>query len=241
MDTRITYELADGVATITMDDGKVNAMSVPMLEEIDAAFRRAEADRAAVLLSGRAGIFSAGFDLKVFMGGGAGEIVAQLRAGAELAYRILGFPRPVVTACTGHAYPMGAFLMLSADLRYGIDGPYRIGMNEVAIGLTPPRFAIEIARQRLTAVAFNRLPVTGELIDPRAAAAAGFLDHVVAEPELRAVAGEAVRRLAGLDPRAHAATKRQVRARALEALRAAIDEELTPAFGEMIVRMRDGG
>jgi enoyl-CoA hydratase len=240
MDTRTTYELADGVATITMDDGKVNAMSTPMLQEIDAAFRRAEADRAAVLLIGRPGIFSAGFDLKVFMSGSAADILAQLRAGAELAARILGFPRPVVTACTGHAYPMGAFLMLAADLRYGAEGPYRIGMNEVAIGLTPPRFAIEIARQRLTAVAFNRLPVTGELIGPTEAAAAGFLDHVVAASELRAVAGEAARRLAGLDPRSHAATKRQVRAHAVQALRAAIDDELTLANAEAIVRMRDG-
>lgn len=240
MDTRTTYALADGVATITMDDGKVNAMSVAMLEEVDAAFRRAEADRAAVLLVGRPGIFSAGFDLKVFMSGGAAEIHAQLRAGAELAYRILGFPRPVVTACTGHAYPMGAFLMLAADLRYGIDGPYRIGMNEVAIGITPPRFAVEIARQRLTAVAFNRIPVLGELVTPAEAVAAGFLDHLVAESELHAAAGAAVRRLAGLDPRALAVTKRQVREQALRALRTAIDEELTPAFGEAVVRLRDG-
>ncbi len=241
MSERTTYELRDGVATIGMDDGKVNVMSTAMLRDLDAALTRAEADRAVVLLVGRQGMFSAGFDLKVFMSGTAEDINTMLRAGAELAGRVLGFPFPVVTACTGHAYPMGAFLMLSADVRFGAEGPYRIGMNEVAIGLTLPRFAIEIARHRLTAAAFNRLVVTGEMVAPAEAAAAGFLDHVVPEPELHGFARAAAVSLAKLNMRSHAATKLRVRERVLADLRAAIEDELTLDNARALVRLRDGG
>jgi enoyl-CoA hydratase len=219
---RTTYALEERVATITMDDGKVNAMSTGMLGELQAAFERARADRAAVLLVGKPGLFSAGFDVKVFASGDLPAVMAMLRAGAELIEQILSFPFPVVTACTGHAYPMGAFLMLSADVRFGADGPYRIGMNEVAIRIVPPRFAIEIARQRLTPAAFNRLIVTGEMLSPTDAVTAGFLDFVVPASELLQKARETARALSALDMESHATTKLRVREQALGALRAAI-------------------
>jgi enoyl-CoA hydratase len=219
---RTTYSLEERVATITMNDGKVNVMSTAMLRDLHAALDRAQADEAAVLLVGKPGIFSAGFDVKVFASGNLPDIMAMLRAGADLVARILSFPFPVVTACTGHAYPMGAFLMLAADVRFGADGPYRIGMNEVAIRIVPPRFAVEIARQRLTPPAFHRLIVTGEMLAPREAAAAGFLDHVVAEAELLPKARETVRGLSRLDMTSHGTTKLRVREQALKALREAI-------------------
>ena len=222
MSERATYQLDDRVATITIDDGKVNVMSTAMLRDIAGAFERAQADRAAVLLAGRPGIFSAGFDVKVFASGNVADVKTMLRAGADLIERILSFPFPVVTACTGHAYPMGAFLMLAADVRFGADGPYRIGMNEVAIRIVPPRFAIETARLRLTPAAFQRLIVTGEMLAPVDAAAAGFLDHVVPPDALLPAAREAAHALSKLDMASHATTKLLVREQALHALRAAI-------------------
>src|ERR1700730_12827466 len=148
MSNPATYELDGRIATIRMDDGKVNAFSVPMLRAIHAAFDRAERDRAVLVLTGREGCFSAGFDLNVFARGGE-EILEMLTLGATLAERILSFPTPVVGACTGHALPAGAFLLLSSDCRVVVEGPFRIGLNEVRIGMTVPWFAIEIARQRL--------------------------------------------------------------------------------------------
>jgi enoyl-CoA hydratase len=228
MTERATYQLEERVATITMDDGKVNAMSTAMLGELAAAFERARSDRAAVLLTGKAGVFSAGFDLKVFASGNAADVTTMLRAGAELTERILSFPFPVVTACTGHAYPMGAFLMLAADVRFGADGPYRIGMNEVAIRIVPPRFAIELARLRLTPAAFNRVIVTGEMLSPTDAAAAGFLDHVLPAAELLPAARAAVHALSQLDMASHGTTKLRVREQALKALREAIAKDFAP-------------
>src|SRR5258705_6292844 len=112
------------------------------------AFDRAKADRAAVVLSGRAGVFSAGFDLRVLRAGGA-DATAMVRTGFELAERLLAFPTPVVVACTGHALAMGAFLLLAGDYRLGTPGAYKIGVTEVALGITMPFFGIEICPQRL--------------------------------------------------------------------------------------------
>ena len=220
----VSYELSDGVATLTMDDGKVNAMSIPMLDALHDGFDRAEADAGVVLLTGRESIFSAGFDLTVFSQGRA-PTLKMLRLGATLAERILSFPFPVVTACNGHAYPMGAFLMLSADRRLGAEGAFRIGMNEVAIGMTLPHFAIEIARQRLTPVYFHRT-VTGDMYGPHEAVAAGFLDEVVPAEDLAAKSREAARSLSAIDHGAHRETKLRVRDVCLKALRASIESEL---------------
>ena len=222
--TLVSYQLEGSIATITMDDGKVNALSLQMLGELDAALDRATADRAVVVLTGRDGIFSAGFDLTVLRAGGS-DASAMLRAGFELAERILSFPTPVLIACTGHAIAMGVFLLLSGDYRVGAAGPYKITANEVAIGLTMPRAAVEICRQRLAPAHFNRAVILAEIFSPDEAVAAGFLDRVVPAPELQDVAASAAGLLAKLDSDAHAASKVRARDNSLHALRAAIEAD----------------
>ena len=221
-----TYELEGRVATIAMDDGKVNALSIEMLKEVHAALDQAERDEAVVVLTGREKFFSAGFDLKVFSER-PGEIVEMLTLGARLSERILSFPTPVLVACSGHAIAAGTFAALAADLRIGVDGPFKLGLNEVKIGLTVPLYVVELARQRLTPRDFNRSLVTAAMYSPSEAVAAGFLDRVVATEELREASLAAAEELAGLDMAAHAATKLRVRDGALKALREAIDTELS--------------
>lgn len=221
------YELDGQIATITMDDGKVNAFSIPMLKAIHEAFDRAERDGTVVVLTGRENYFSAGFDLKVFASGEVDQVVEMLKLGATLAERILAFPTPVLAACNGHAVAAGSFLLLAADLRIGVDGPFRIGLNEVQIGLTVPWFAIELARQRLQPAAFSRAVVNAAMYGPNDAATVGFLDRVVGAEELRAEGLEAATELAGLNLAAHAATKLRARASALSAVRSAIETELS--------------
>lgn len=227
MSQLVTYEPAGPIARITMDDGKVNVMSPDMLGALHEAFDRAEADGAIVVLTGREGIFSAGFDLKILRHGGADEHHTMLRRGAELALRVLSFPTPVVSACNGHALPMGAFLMLASDVRIGADGPFLIGLNEVAIGLTVPQFAIELARQRLTPAYYSRSLMTGQRFAPQEAVHAGYLDRVVAPGQLLQEAEAAALALAGIHLPSHAATKKKARKEAIAAIRAAIDLELT--------------
>ena len=162
----VTYELNDRIATIVMDDGKVNAFSIPMLKAVHAALDRAERDGAIVILTGREGYFSAGFDLKVFAGGDVEQVIEMLTLGATLAERILGFATPVITACSGHTVAAGAFMALAADMRIGTDGPFKVGLNEVKIGLTVPWFVIELARQRLNPAHFNRAVVSATMYGP---------------------------------------------------------------------------
>jgi enoyl-CoA hydratase len=220
-----TYELSDGIATIAMDDGRVNALSIEMLKAVLAAFDRAEDDEAVVVLTGREGCFSAGFDLEVFSER-QGEIVEMLTLGARLSERILSFPSPVLVAAGGHAIAAGTFPALSADLRIGVEGPYKLGLNEVRIGLTVPLYVVELARQRLSPAEFNRALVNATMYTPAEAVAAGLLDRIVAPGHLEEATREAAVELASLDRAAHTATKLRVRERALEALRAAIDAEL---------------
>jgi enoyl-CoA hydratase len=224
MTALVSYGLDDGIATATMDDGKVNVMSMQMLGEINAALDQAEADSAVVVLAGLKGVFSAGFDLPVLRAGGS-QAVSMVRAGFELAERVLAFPLPVVMACTGHAVAMGAFLLLAGDYRLGASGSYKLTANEVAIGLTMPRAAVEVLRQRLTPSHFNRAVTLAEPFLPANAVEAGFLDQVVEPDELHQAARDIAVKLTKLDLDAHKESKLRARRQALEALRAGIDAD----------------
>ena len=221
MTTPVTYQLNDSVATITMDDGKVNVMSVAMLSALNDALDIAAADRAVVVMTGRPGVFSGGFDLNVLRAGGS-DGQKMVRMGFELAHRMLSFPTPIVVACNGHAIAMGVFLVLAADYRIGADGPFKIGANEVAIGITMPHFGIEICRQRLAPAHFNRAVTFSEMFSPADAVPAGFLDRVVPAADLHNEAQKIAASLTKLNMTVHAASKLRARDQALKAIRTAI-------------------
>jgi enoyl-CoA hydratase len=224
MTTLVSYELKDSVATLTMDDGKVNVMSIAMSSALNAALDRAASDRAIVVLTGRPGVFSAGFDLNALTAGGpdAQKMVAM---GFELAYRMLSFPTPIVVACSGHAIAMGVFLVLAADYRLGADGSFRIGANEVAIGIAMPHFGVEICRQRLAPAHFNRAVIFSEMYSPADAVPAGFIDRVVPAAELLNEAQKFAASLTKLNMAAHAASKLRLRDQTLKAIRSAIEAD----------------
>lgn len=222
MSSSVSYQLLDGVAAIVMDDGKANALSSQMLASVVEALDQSVTDRAPVVLTGRAGRFSGGFDLKVLTAGGP-DAARMLEDGFELALRLLEHPAPVVIASNGHTVAMGVFLLLSGDYRIGVDGPFRIVANEVAIGMTMPWAAIEICRQRLTPSHFNRVVNLAEAYTPAEAVAAGLLDQVVEVEDLMPTATGVAKRLAELDRPAHAATKLRSRHAALTAIRAGLE------------------
>ena len=226
MDDTVRYEAEGGVATITLDDGKVNALGPPVWVDLNAALDRAEKDEVAVVvIKGRPGVWSAGFDLGVLRGGDVEAALGMLRGGFATAARLLEFAAPVVAVCTGHAVAMGTFLLLAADARIGVDGPYRLTANEVAIGLTMPEAAIHLLRSRLTPSHFVQAAHLAAPFSPPEAVAAGFLDRVVPEADLAATVASEVARLSQLDRRAHTATKRRARRDLIAAVRSAVDEE----------------
>jgi len=219
-----SYELQDGIGIIAMDDGKANALSPAMQAEINAGLDAAERDRAVAMLCGRPGLFCGGFDLGVLRAGGP-DATAMVRGGFELAERLLSYPQPVVIACTGHAIAMGLFVLLSGDYRLGAAGPFKLVANEVAIGMTMPRAAIEITQQRVAPTHVSRVLVNAEVFDPDGALVAGLIDRVVPADDVIDEALAVARGLAALDMTAHAATKRRTREATLTALRAAIENE----------------
>ncbi len=223
--TSITqYSLADGVATIKLDDGKANAMSVTMIAAIVAALTRAENDKAIVVIEGRPGMFSGGFDLGAFKRDPR-ELFSMLKGGAQLAERLLAFPYPVVVHCSGHAIAMGAFILLSADVRIGSMSSAKIQANEVQIGLTLPLFAIELCRQRLHPAHFNLAAITAQPYDQVQGVNAGFLDEVVAPELFEATLKRRLDHLRSLNLEAFAATKLRLRKNSLMMLRSAIEAD----------------
>ena len=221
MSELITYHLDDGIATLTLSNGKVNAISPDVVAAFNAALDRAAEDRAVVIITGQPGILSGGYDLKV-MTASPQAAVALVTAGSTLARRMLSHPFPIIVACPGHAVAKGAFLLLSADYRIGVEGPFSIGLNEVQIGMTMHHAGIELARDRLSLAAFQRSVINAEMFDPASAVNAGFLDKVVPAEQLAETALTAARQLKKLNMSAHKHTKLKVRKALLELLDDAI-------------------
>ena len=225
MSDAVVYELQGSVAVFRVDDGKANAFSFALIDALHAALDRAEKEAKAVAWIGRAERFSGGFDLGVMRSGDIAAVGKLVAAGGRLALRLYEAPLPIVLGCTGHALAMGAVALLAADLRVGPLGDFKIGLNEVAIGLTLPTFATELARERLSPRHLQRAAVLAEVYDGPGAVEAGFLDLVAPADKVEGVAIEAATRLAELNLGAHHATKRRVRKAVLAVVRKSLDED----------------
>lgn len=225
----VKYSLQGHVATIGIDDGKRNALSPQVLREIYQALDQAESDRATVIITGRESVFSAGFDLKVMSRGGV-DALRMLRSGYALTARVMSYPYPVIAACNGHSLAMGVFLMLSADYVLGSRGDFKIAANEVAIGLTMPRVAAAVLRNRLTPAAYQRAVSLSEYFDVESALGAGFFDKLVDPDDLISQAEACADTFKGLDVQAHAASKRRIRAALIRKIRFSIPLDLLDAM-----------
>ncbi|NQD94217.1 crotonase/enoyl-CoA hydratase family protein [Pseudomonas sp. CrR25] len=224
MSDLISYQLDDGIATLTLSNGKVNAISPDVIAAFNAALDRAEQDKAIVVITGQPGILSGGYDLKV-MTSGPQHAVNLVAAGSTLARRMLAHPFPIIIACSGHAVAKGAFILLSADYRIGVEGPFSIGLNEVQIGMTMHHVGIELARDRLRKSAFHRSVINGEMFDPQGAVDAGFLDRVVPAEQLLTTAQAVAQQMKKINMTAHKNTKLKVRQALLETLDQAIERD----------------
>ncbi|MGI9233249.1 MAG: crotonase/enoyl-CoA hydratase family protein [Woeseiaceae bacterium] len=224
----VQYNQRDQVAIISIDDGKRNALSPQVLRGLYQALDRAESDRAIVILTGRESVFSAGFDLHVMKRGGINAL-RMLRSGYGLTARVMAYPYPVIAACNGHVMAMGVFLMLSADYVIGSRGDFKIAANEVAIGLTMPRVASAMLRHRLNPAAFQRAVTLSDYFDVDSALRAGFFDELVDPLGVVSRAETCAEEFKKLDLRAHAASKRRIRAALIRRIRFGIPLDLLDA------------
>jgi enoyl-CoA hydratase len=226
----VTYELVDNVAAITFDDGKANVFGHDALLALGEALDRANDDGAgAVMIAGRPGRFSAGFDLAT-MTSSTEAMRALVCAGGRFISRLLVEPVPVVAGCTGHALAAGALVLLACDHRVGAEGDWKIGLNEVAIGMPLPNWAVELARYRMPPSQFDRV-VLGEVGGPDQARASGFLDVVVEPDRLLDEAMGAATRFAKLRHGAVDGTKRRARGDVARRMLAGMDEDMASLSG----------
>ena len=225
MNELVQYTSADKYAIITLSNGKVNAISHEVIDSLNSLLDKAEQEKKIIILTGQPGMFSAGYDLKSMTTSpeAALELVTK---GSKLSHRMLSFPFPIIAACTGHAIAKGAFLLLSTDYRLGTEGAFKIGLNEVMIGMTMHNAGIEIAKGRLAPVYFERSVNNSEIYNPKDAVTAGFLDKIVPESHLLPTAIKIAEMFASLNPKAHAATKLKVRQNYLASLEEAIKQDL---------------
>lgn len=210
MSEPLTYSLEDSLAIVRMDDGKANALSVAMIDALLGALDRAEREAKAIVLAGRDERFCAGFDLRVMMSGPE-HATALLTRGSELLMRLYEAKLPLVVACTGHALAGGALVVLTGDVRIAAQGAFKIGLNEVSIGLPVPVLAMELARDRLTKSELHRATLLAQIYAPDDALRAGYLDEVVPADQLLARAKAEAARLGALPASAYRATKARLR------------------------------
>ncbi len=223
-DQILKYELRENVAVLTMDDGRANALGHPMIDAIGAALDRAEREARAVLLLGRENRFCAGFDLKV-MASGREHVTPLVTAGAHLLLKLYTHPLPIVIGCTGHALAAGGLLLLSADLRIGAEGDFKIGLPEVAIHMTLPIFGIELARDRLARNHFTTAVTQARVYNPIEAVQVGYLDQTAPSGTLAEVAFARASELAGLPQPAFRNTKLKERAATVKLIRDTLDDD----------------
>lgn len=215
------YQLNGDVAVLTFDDGKANAIGNAFMDAMIDGLSRAQQEAAAVVITGRAGLLSGGFDLKEIEKG-AEAVKAMMKKGSNMFYRLFSHPQPLIIACTGHAIAAGAFLLLTADNRIGAAGDFKIGLNETAIGSTFPVFGIQFARTRLTPAYLTRSFVQSESFSPEEAMAAGFLDEVQPPESVMETAMDLAQRLGKLPAKAYAQNKLDIRKPAIDAIRASL-------------------
>lgn len=223
-------EIREGIAIARLDDGKANVISPGSIAGLEAHLDRAEKEAGAVLIAGRAGMLSAGFDLAI-MRSGPEDVYRLVSSGAQLFLRMLELRKPVVVAATGHAIAAGAILLLAADARIGAEGNFKIGLNEVGAGMTLPAFAIALARRRLSKRHFVRATTQAELYAPAAAVDAGFLDRVTSPDDLFDTAFAEARRLAALPQPSFGATKSKVHGAFAAKLRDTLAGDLKAMMG----------
>jgi len=221
----VTSEIQDGICVLRIDHGKPNSISQAVADELMSALDEAEKSADAIVLFGRAGMFSGGFDLPT-MTRGAAAARGMLKSGAMLLMSIFNHPKPVVIGCGGHAIAMGAFITMAGDERIGAEGSFKIGMNETAIGMTLPTFGVELARTRLSKRHFDRAVVHSTIYDPVGAVEVGILDRLVSPDRLEAECLEAAARLATLKQPAFRNNKRLSHAETVDLILSTLDENL---------------
>lgn len=219
----IEIEIRDGVGTVRMNHGAVNAIDLDyarLLSETLAGMRNRE-DLRALILTGTGGAFSAGLDLRLVPHYGAAQQRELVDTLNQLFGSLYDFPVPTIAAVNGHAIAGGMVLALACDYRLCVLGKAVLGLTEVRVGVPYPVSAIEIARRELPPNAARNLVLLGRTIDPATALAQGVVDETVPHEELLDRASAVADELRDIPLSVYQRVKRQLRRGALTRIGAA--------------------
>lgn len=221
--TDMEYEKQDNIVTISFDDGKANIVSHDFLESLEQSLDRCESESVgAIVLRGREGMFSAGFDLKEFAKGPEAGAALALR-GFRILLRLHSFPIPLIAAATGHTVAMGAFIVMACDLRIATKGPFKITLPETQISMDLPPVLLSLTASRIAKSHMTRAALLSEVFSPDDAVIAGFFDDCVDPEQLDAHCHTLASRLAELPREQFAKNKLDIRAETLNAMRTDIE------------------
>lgn len=215
-----SLERHENLGLLKIDSGKVNVFSHELIQELQNYFDELLGDDGvkAIILTGKEGIFSAGYDLKV-MNAGVSEAMALVKAGGQLLTRLYLLEKPLIIASGGHCMAMGAITLFTGDIRIGAEGPYKIGLNESSIGMPLPKLAVALGKSRIPSTMQTRAMAIGEVFDPQGANVAGYYDLVVPADELIKTAFTYATQIGGgVDLKAFAENKRRLRTEVLSSV-----------------------
>lgn len=221
MSTVRSDDHAAGVRILTLDRPPANALDETLLADLQAALAAAARDAAvrAVVLRGAGAFVSGGFDLAApRRDADAAGRLARLYRDAHLA--LLAFPKPTVGFLHGHAVAGGLILVLACDYRLGVEGDYRVGLNELAIGASFPRVALEIVRLRLPHARASELLLGASLYPASQALRLGVVDELLPADTAEATVLRRAARLGAFPQDAYAHTKAALVADAVARTRA---------------------
>ena len=212
------------VSIITLNDGKANVFSPEMSKTISSLLDEVPDDKGSLVITGRPGIFSAGFDLKIISSGDASAVSSMIKTGFTLLARVYNFPRPVIAACSGHGVALGAFLLCCADYRIGAKGQFIVQANETRNNMSIPTPILEISKTRISKTHWYRAILNAEAYPIEKAIEPGYLDEVVEAESLMTRAMEVANDLATLGHPHYKITKNLDQKDALKRIHDAIDE-----------------
>ena len=215
----IDIKLNDGIAIVTMNHGKANALDIEFCDALAARFSELKTSNArAVVLTGQGKIFSAGVNLKRLSEGGADYIRRFLPALHRLYDAAFFHPKPVIAAVNGHAIAGGAVLACCADRRIMARDSGRIGVTEILVGVPFPALAFEVVRFAVPPRHLSEFTLTGATYATDAALKRGWIDELAEPDDLLEDALAVAHELAMLSPPAFAQTKLQIRQAVAERL-----------------------
>ena len=174
-----TLTSEDDISIITLDDGKANVFSPKMIQDVNECLDKVPTESGALIITGREGMFSAGFDLKIISAGDVQATMDMSLSGFKLLSRLFSFPRPILAACSGHGIALGTFLLCCCDYRIGVKGDFMIGANEMRTNMVIPIPILELINHRISSSHKYKAILGAEMYSIENGIEAGLIDEVV--------------------------------------------------------------